>query len=135
MQFWLLKTEPQEYSWQMLQKDKTTKWDGVRNFEARNYMKAMKLGDLAFFYHTGTERRIVGLVEIVKTYYEDPLNINFGIVNVAFKQACTTYLTLSEIKLIPELQNIILLKRGRLSVMPITNVEAMLVCKKTGLIV
>lgn len=124
MQFWLLKTEPNEYSWEVLKKEKTTTWDGVRNFEARNNMKKMHLNDIAFFYHTGTERRIMGLVKVVKTYYADKVDLNFGNVDVEFYKEAKNILTLDNMKTIPELQNIILLKRGRLSVLPIIKTEA-----------
>lgn len=124
MQFWLLKTEPHEYSWKVLKKETSTAWDGVRNFEARNNMKKMQLDDLAFFYHTGAERQIEGLVKVSKTYYEDALDNNFGNVDVTFYKEAKVKLTLNNMKNIAELQNIILLKRGRLSVAPITETEA-----------
>ena len=133
MQFWLLKTEPRDYSWEMLEKEQTTKWDGVRNFEARNYMKKMELNDFAFFYHTGAERKIIGLTKVVKTYYNDPKDSKFGIVEVSLVKSCKKQLSLDEIKLIPELQNMVLLKRGRLSVMPVTKAEADFIFQKTGL--
>ena len=71
--YWLLKTEPNEWSWydQVKQKNKGSEWDGVRNFQARNYLKKMSLGDLSFFYHTGKEKRIIGIVKVIKEHFPD----------------------------------------------------------------
>ena len=71
MNYWLLKSEPETFSWQQMCKEVVTKWDGVRNYQARNNMQAMRVGDLAFFYHSGAERSVVGIVEVVKEFYPD----------------------------------------------------------------
>ena len=122
MKYWLLKTEPNCYSWSDMQKDKTEPWDGVRNYLARNYMKEMKKGDLAFFYHTGTQRQIMGIVEIDKEYYPDSTDMTgqFGRVDVRYKENFVTPVSLKWVKQQPDLQDILLVKHGRLSAMPIT---------------
>lgn len=123
--YWLLKSEPDCYSWNQMKEDGTTHWDGVRNFQARNYMKEMKSGDLAFFYHSGPERRIVGIVEVSREYYPDhtdPTN-RFGMVDVTYSRNLDTPVTLKAIKLNPNLQNIALVKHSRLSVMPLSKAD------------
>lgn len=122
MQFWLLKSEPSEYSWQKMEIEKVAAWDGVRNYQAQNYMKAMKIGDHAFFYHTGKEKAILGIVEIFKEYYyaDDP---QFGLVNVKFLKSLNQQVTLSDIKQNPLLKNMLILKQSRLSVSLLSEIE------------
>ena len=119
MNYWLIKSEPEEYSWEQMKQDQTEPWDGVRNYQARNYMKQMKLGDLAFFYHSGKERRIMGVVKISRAYYPDEENLSFGLVDVTFVAPLPNSLTLKEIKGCDALALLPLIKQPRLSVMPI----------------
>jgi len=121
MTYWLIKTEPDVWSWDDQVKNKVTFWDGVRNYQASNNLKAMKVGDLAFFYHTGDERRIMGIVEIIKPYYPDPSDPagRFGMVDVQAIRSFNHPITLKEIKENPLLQHLSLVRQSRLSVMPI----------------
>ncbi len=121
MNHWLLKTEPQAFSWQDQVKRGVEPWTGVRNHQAANNMKAMKVGDLAFFYHSVTERSIVGIVEIVSKAYLDPTDETGKWVCVDVKTVKTLPrpVTLDRIKVLPRLQDIALVRQSRLSVMPI----------------
>ena len=106
MNYWLIKTEPDVWSWaDQVEKD-VTFWDGVRNYQASNNLKAMKVGDLAFFYHTGEERRIMGIVEIIKPYYPDPTDPagRFGMVDVKAKTPFLHPVNLATIKKDPRFQ-------------------------------
>lgn len=118
---WLIKSEPTTWSWRDQKEKQITHWDGVRNYQANNFMKAMKLGDLCFFYHSNVGKEIVGVVKVVKTHYPDPSDDTgrFGMVDVAWYGDFKTPVTLSQIKAHPDLQHILLLKQSRLSVMPI----------------
>lgn len=122
MQFWLLKSEPGEYSWQKMEAEKVAAWDGVQNYQAQNYMKTMKVGDNAFFYHTGKEKAIVGIVEIIKEYYQADDN-KFGLVNVRFFKPLNKQVTLDTIKQNLLLKNMLILKQPRLSVSPLSVTE------------
>ncbi|OCA06981.1 EVE domain-containing protein [Wolbachia endosymbiont of Trichogramma pretiosum] len=122
MRFWLLKSEPSGYSWQKMEKEQVTQWDGVCNYQAQNYMRAMKLGDLAFFYHTGKERVILGIVEVLKEYYHF-YNSKFGLVNVKLLKPLSKQVTLNSIKRNPLLKNMVILKQSRLSVSPVLETE------------
>ncbi|WP_168463853.1 EVE domain-containing protein [Wolbachia endosymbiont of Ctenocephalides felis wCfeT] len=122
MRFWLLKSEPSEYSWQKMEADKIAPWDGVCNYQAQNYMKAMKLGDLAFFYHTGKEKAILGVVEIFKEHYTTN-SPQFGLVNVKFSKSLNNQVKLSDIKQNPLLKNMPILKQSRLSFSPVSEIE------------
>ncbi|MGL9718009.1 MAG: EVE domain-containing protein [Wolbachia sp.] len=122
MQFWLLKSEPSEYSWQEMEKEKVAKWDGVCNYQAQGYMRAMKLGDSAFFCHTGKEKVIFGIIEVFKEY----CRVNgskFGLVDVKFSKPLSNQVTLSDIKRNPLLKNMAILKQPRLSVSPVSEAE------------
>ena len=125
MQYWLFKSEPDAYSWDQLIADKSTYWDGVRNFQAQNNMKKMKVGDRAFFYHSNTGREIIGVVEVVKEFYPDHTDPTerFGMVGIKPIKKLARTVSLAEIKQIPELQEIALIKQSRLSVMPISTAE------------
>ena len=131
MNYWLVKTEPSTWSWQDQLKVGTTKWDGVRNYQARNNMRAMKVGDLAFFYHSIQQKSIVGIVEVVKPFYPDPEDKTgkFGLVDVRVVQPLKHPVTLEEIKANPQLQNLPLIRQSRLSVMPISKSEWDILCK------
>jgi len=121
MAHWLVKSEPSVYSWDNMVADKRTHWNGVRNFQAANNLKAMKVGDDCFFYHSNEERAIVGVVEVAKTYYPDPTDETgkFGMVDLKAGKKLKRPVTLAEIKADPELKEIALVRQSRLSVMPI----------------
>lgn len=122
MAYWLLKSEPVKYPWSQMVKDGRTHWDGVRNHQASNNLKAMKKGDQAFFYHSNEGLEIVGIVEIVGEYYPDPTDASgrFGMVDVAPVMPLTQSVTLKTIKADPMLQNMALVRQSRLSVCPVT---------------
>ncbi|MDR2831362.1 MAG: EVE domain-containing protein [Rickettsiales bacterium] len=122
MHFWLLKSEPSEYSWQKMEKEQVAQWDGVCNYQAQNYMKIMKLGDPAFFYHTGKEKAILGIVEVFKGYYHAD-DLKFGLVDVKFSKPLNNQVTLNDIKQNPLLKNMAILKQPRLSVSPVLEIE------------
>ena len=123
--FWLLKSEPSTWSWEDQVKAGVEMWDGVRNYQARNNLMSMKKKDLCFFYHSVSEKLIVGIVEVVKEYYTDPTDKSgrFVVVDVKAKKKLKKPVSLEEIKLTPKLSNIILIKQSRLSVMPLTKNE------------
>ena len=129
--FWLLKSEPSAWSWNNQVKEKTTMWDGVRNYQARNNLIKMKKGDLCFFYHSVSEKSIVGIVEVVKESYPDPTDKSgkFVVVDVKTKSKIKQAISLEIIKNTAGLENIALLKQSRLSVMPISNKEWGLIIK------
>ncbi|MGD8327153.1 MAG: EVE domain-containing protein [Sphingomonadales bacterium] len=116
---WLVKSEPFKYSWDDMVRDGTTHWDGVRNYQALNNMRAMKKGDLAFFYHSNEGKEIVGIVEIVKEFYPDPNDERSGLVDVKAHKAVPNPVTLKAIKADEGLHDIALVRQSRLSVMPI----------------
>lgn len=124
MAFWLLKSEPGTWSWddQLKKGDEGEGWDGVRNYQASNNMKKMEIGDLAFFYHSVSEKSIVGIVSIIEKYQDDPTDKTgrFGMVVVKAIKSFTKSVSLSEIKSNQKLQEISLIKQSRLSVMPIS---------------
>jgi predicted RNA-binding protein with PUA-like domain len=122
--YWLIKSEPFKYSWQQLVADRQTHWDGVRNFEARNNLRAMKLGDLALFYHSNEGKEVVGVARVVRTAYQDPTtDEDWSVVDVAPVAPLTQPVGLAEIKATPELAEMQLLRRSRLSVVPVTQAE------------
>ena len=124
-QYWLLKSEPTTWSWQQQLQVESEPWTGVRNYQARNFMKKMKVGDLAFFYHSNEGKKIVGIVRVVKAYYPDPTDETqkFGCVDISAVRSLKKSVSLSQIKIDPTLENIPLLRQSRLSVMPITEDE------------
>ena len=121
MSYWLLKSEPSTWSWSNQKKVKKEMWDGVRNYQARNNLIKMKKGDLCFFYHSVKEKKIVGIVEVVKTHYSDPTDKTnkFVVVDVKYKKQLKNPVSLEEIKLNKKLSHLALIKQSRLSVMPI----------------
>ena len=125
MAYWLLKSEPSNCSWQdQLYKGKEGEgWDGVRNFQASNNMKLMKLDDLCFFYHSVKEKRILGIVKVIKLYHPDPTDLTgrFGMVSVEAMKTLNRPVTLSQIKSEKNLKEISLIKQSRLSVMPVSD--------------
>lgn len=125
---WLLKTEPDCYSWDEMEKDGKTFWDGIHNYQARNNLRIMKQGDLAFFYHTGGERRILGVVEIAHEAYPDKTDPVWTWVDVQKVRALKRPVTLDELKVHPALAGMNLLRQGRLSVVAITEKEWEVIC-------
>ena len=122
---WLMKSEPFKYSWDELVKDGRTYWDGVRNYEARNHMQAMKKDDLVLYYHSNEGKEIVGIAKIVGESYPDPTidDDRWVVVDIAPVVAFAEPVTLAQIKADPKLTEIQLVKRGRLSVIPLTTTE------------
>lgn len=127
MNYWLLKSEPETWSWQnQVSKGKRgEQWDGVRNYQAAKFLKMMKKGDQAFFYHSGKEKAVVGIVEVIKEAYPDPTDETgkFVAVTVIAVEALRQSVSLTEIKQHPKLQEMRLVKQSRLSVMPVSNSE------------
>ena len=121
MNYWLLKSEPSTWSWYKQSKVKKEMWDGVRNYQARNNLMKMKKGDLCFFYHSVNEKKIVGIVEIVKEHYPDPTDKTkkFVAVDVKTKKKLKNSVSLELIKSQKKLSHLALIKQSRLSVMPI----------------
>lgn len=136
MKYWLMKSEPGAWSWddQVKAGKKGAEWDGVRNYQASNNMKEMKKGDRAFFYHSVNEKRVVGIVEVVKEYYPDPSDASgrFGMVDVAAVAPVPSPVTLADIKAEERLADLPLIKQSRLSVMPIDARSWKLICKMGG---
>ena len=125
MNHWLVKSEPFKYSWEQFEKDGKTFWDGVRNYQARNNLRSMKKGDLVFWYHSNEGKEIVGIAKVAKEYYQDPTtdDKNWVVVDlVPFKKLKKT-VTLEQIKADEKLQNIGLVRQGRLSVKEIKKEE------------
>lgn len=135
MAFWLLKSEPSDWSWaeQVKKGAKGTAWTGVRNPQARANMRAMKKGDLAFFYHTGDEKSVVGVVKVVKEAYADPADEAWPLVDVAAVEALARPVTLAAVKAEPKLAQMVLVRNSRLSVQPVTETEWSSVRKMGGL--
>lgn len=127
MAYWLLKSEPSSWSWddQLAKGDAGEGWDGVRNYQAANNMKAMAIGDRGFFYHSVNEKQIVGIVEIIETYHPDPTDASgrFGMVRVKAIIPVTKPVTLAMIKAEEALQEFALIKQSRLSVVPVSDAQ------------
>ena len=130
MAYWLMKTEPGTWSWDDQLRDNVTHWDGVRNYQASNNMKAMRVGDRVFFYHSVNEKRIVGIVEVAREYYPDPTDASsrFGMVDVKALMPLNKPVSLADIKGEPKLQDLALIRQSRLSVMPIDDDSWALIC-------
>ncbi len=134
MAYWLLKTEPGDWSWDDQVQDGTTEWDGVRNHQAAANLRAMEVGDKAFFYHSVKEKSIVGVVEVVKEYYPDPSDPSgrFVMVDVKALEPLETPVSLGQIKDDERLGHLALVRHSRLSVMPIDAKAWKLICKLGG---
>lgn len=132
--YWLLKSEPFKYSWDDLVRDKRTHWDGVRNHQAANNLKAMQVGDRAFFYHSNEGLAIVGICEIVKTWYPDPSDGSgrFGMVDVKPLAKLPAPVTLQAIKADKHLADFALVRQSRLSVVPVSEAHWRLLCRMGG---
>ncbi|WP_276134698.1 EVE domain-containing protein [Polluticoccus soli] len=135
MNYWLVKSEPFKYSWEQFQKDKKTHWDGVRNYAARNNLKAMQKGDQVFFYHSNEGLAIVGIAEVVKTAYQDPTteDPNWVVVDLKPVKALPTPVTLEQIKAEPSLATMDLVRLSRLSVGAVKPDEYKKIMKMAGL--
>ena len=132
MSYWLFKSEPSNWSWtdQLNKGDDGEGWDGVRNYQASNNMKKMKKDDLGFFYHSVKEKRIVGIIKVIKEYHPDPTDISnkFGMVKVKAVKTLKKSVSLSDIKQNNSLSDFIMLKQNRLSVLPVTSIQWKIIC-------
>lgn len=133
MAYWLLKTEPDTWSWTQQTAAGTTAWDGVANAQALNNMRAMATGDRAFFYHTGKEKQVAGIVEITRPFYPDPNEPASGLVDVKAIAPLPRPVTLAAIKAEPALAHLALVRQPRLSVMPVDEAAWALICRMGGL--
>jgi predicted RNA-binding protein with PUA-like domain len=137
MNYWLVKSEPEAYAWSQLVKDGVTAWTGVRNFAARLHLRAMKSGDAVFFYHSGEEKSVVGLAQVVKEAYSDPTATegDWSCVDLAPEKALAKPVTLAAIKADKILKEMVLAKQSRLSVSPVTSgqFERLLQLAKTNI--
>jgi predicted RNA-binding protein with PUA-like domain len=136
MAYWLLKSEPHAWSWDQQKQEgrKGAEWDGVRNFQARNNMRAMRQGDLAFFYHSGEEKSVVGIVKVVKEAHPDSTDGTgqWECVDVAAVRDLARPVTLAAIKAEPSLKSMVLVRNSRLSVQPVTAAEWKRICAIGG---
>ena len=135
MAYWLVKSEPSAWSWNDHFKAGVAEWDGVRNHQANNNMKAMKCGDKAFFYHSVTEKKIVGILEVVKEHYPDHTDATgkFGMVDFKALKEVQTPVSLSDIKANRKLTDLPLVRQSRLSVLPVSKVHWQILSKMAGI--
>ena len=135
MAYWLVKSEPDAYSWQQLVKDKETSWDGVRNYAARLHLKNMKKGDEVFYYHSNAGTDIVGIAKVSKEAYQDPTTDDERWISVMLKpvKALKKPVALADIKANTKLQNMTLVRIGRLSVQPVTDEEWNIILEMGGM--
>lgn len=129
--YWLVKSEPTTWSWAQQKTAKKTHWDGVRNYQASNNLKEMRKDDLVYFYHSGSDKKIVGIVKVIKEYYPDPSDLSnrFGMVDLEFVEDLPTGMSLKDMRANPELKHLALLRQPRLSVMPIDEKSWQLIYK------
>jgi predicted RNA-binding protein with PUA-like domain len=135
MQYWMMKTEPGEFSFEDLVRDGKTVWDGVRNYQARNNLKAMKKGDQVLIYHSVTDKAVAGIAEVSKEHYPDPKDNpkkDWVVVEVKPVEPLKRQITLAEIKETPSLSGLPLIKQSRLSVMPLTKKDFDALVKLSG---
>lgn len=123
MKYWLVKQEPEKYSFDDLLRDGKTIWDGVRNYQARNNLRDMKTGDNVLFYHSVSEKSVVGIAEVSMENFPDPSDENWLVVEIKPAEKFANPVTLEQIKAEKTLENIALIKQSRLSVMPLTKKE------------
>jgi predicted RNA-binding protein with PUA-like domain len=137
MRYWLFKSEPETWGWdkQVAKGDAGEEWDGVRNYQARNFMREMRVGDRGFFYHSVKEKRIVGIVEVIAEAHPDSTTDDprWECVDIKAVAPVPNPVTLDQIKATPELSEMALVKSSRLSVQPVTDAEWATVCKMGGL--
>lgn len=130
MNYFLVKSEPETYSWQQFEKDRKTMWEGVRNFAARKNLRSMKKGDLVLFYHSGKDKAVMGIAKVVKEAYQDPTTTeDWSVVDLAVEKPLKKPVTLAQIKAQKRLHNIYLIRQGRLSVMPFKKKEFELIVR------
>lgn len=132
MAYWLMKSEPFEWSWDQQVAAGTAPWTGVRNYQARNFMKDMKKDDMSFFYHSSKGLEIVGIVEVVREHYPDPEDERFVLIDVKAGQAFRSHVPLADIKAVDSLQDMRLICQPRLSVMPVSTAEWKKICAMGG---
>ena len=134
MKYWIAKSEPYKYSWENMLKDKITYWDGVRNYQARNNLKAMKKGDQVFFYHSNEGKEIVGGTEVLREHYQDPTTDDdrWVVVDLKVKKSLKRSISLAEIKKDPILSKMSLIKQSRLSVLEIEKKHFDRIIKKSN---
>ena len=135
MAYWLVKSEPDDWSWeeQVEKGSKGTEWTGIRNFSAQNHLRAMKKGEQAFFYHTGKERAIVGIVKVIAEAHPDSTDSAWSAIDVAAVRAFKTPVTLEQIKTDKRFAGMALVRISRLSVQPVSDAEWRALCKMGGL--
>jgi predicted RNA-binding protein with PUA-like domain len=135
MAYWLVKSEPSSYSWDQLVADGRTNWDGVRNAQALNNLRAMQSGDRAFFYHSGEGREIVGIVEVIKPFYPDPADNSgkLGMVDMKPVMPVSVKVGLAAMRARQELSGMSLLRQSRLSVCPVSANEWRVICEMAGI--
>ncbi len=135
MKYWMVKQEPDSYPWEQFVRDKCTAWTGVRNFQARNNLRAMKKGDRVFYYHSVTGKEIVGLAEVTREAYPDATakEGDWSCVDLVPRTSCKNPVTLETIKSEPALRELPLLRQSRLSVMPVSAAEAKILCRLGGI--
>lgn len=137
MAYWLVKDEPESWSYQMHAKEGTASWDGVRNYQAANNLRAMRKGDRAFFYHSVTEKRLAGVLEVAREAYPDPTDKekkNWVAVDFKAVMPIDKPVMLEDIKKEPRLKDLALVRHSRLSVMPVKPEEWKLLCKMAGIV-
>ena len=137
MRYWLFKSEPSVWGWddQVAKGEAGEEWDGVRNYQARNFMREMALGDLGFFYHSQKEKAVVGIVEVCKTAHPDSTTDDdrWECVDIKAVQPLNTHITLDMIKTDPRLAEMVLVKNSRLSVQPVSEDEWKIICSLGGI--
>jgi predicted RNA-binding protein with PUA-like domain len=135
MAYWLVKSEPSSYSWDQLVAEGRTHWNGVRNAQALNNLRAMKPGDRAFFYHSNEGKEIVGVAEVVKDFYPDPSDRSgkLGMVDVKPVMPVVVKVGLPAMRANPELSKLSLLRQSRLSVCPVSESEWSVICEMAGI--
>ena len=135
MQYWLFKSEPGAWSWDDHVKKGVEPWDGIRNYQADSNMKAMKIGDKGFFYHSVKEKQVVGVVEVVNEHYPDPTEKSerFGMVDLKALCPVKHPVTLAAVKQEPALKDLALVRQSRLSVVPVSKAEWKVMCKMAGI--
>lgn len=123
MNYWMVKSEPNSYSWEDFEKTGEDVWDGVRNYQARNYLKAMEVGDLVMFYHSGKEKAVVGIAQVSASAFADPKDEAWTAVNLRVAEKLEKPVTLTQIKAEEHLADLPMLKQSRLSVLPMSKGE------------
>jgi predicted RNA-binding protein with PUA-like domain len=129
MRYWILRSEPDAYSWDDLVRDGGTEWNGVRNYTARNFLKDMQVGDLALFYHSNTQKAAVGIMKVARTWQPDDDEGKWASVAVEPVCALATPVTLEMIKAEPKLKELEMLRQSRLSVTPVREAEWLMLCE------